>query len=252
MAKKSKTDENIPDTSLPGVPLADFEAAIRVLKTLSDGGKYTIMLARTGAVRLVGAAEDFRQAFATEVNRDTAVSSVGKVLSEIRNFCQLRAFFAESSVAMNFLKENIYDDAFKELTAPLATAFEDCLAKKLELAISLLPTAYKQRQRRLLTATVACLEDVDAELVEKRHDDYQDIKVDQPFLRLRFRYVGANDELPCLMHGPWGGARSSPSKSFELECDEMDIDVLMFRLAEAKKMLVSAVKKLETETETGE
>jgi hypothetical protein len=236
----------------PGAPLPEFASAIKSLRRLSDDGKYTVMLGRSGAVRLVGAADDFRKAFSDEVSREVSAKDISKVLSEIRNFCQLRAFFKGEKAALSFLKDNIYDDEFKELDEEGKAAFLSQLTQKLDLAIGLLPTAYEQRKQRLDTATIACLEDMDAELIRERRDDYQEYKVDQPFLRLRFRYIAASDELPCYWTGPWGGSRSRAAKSFELECDEVDIDVLMFRLAEAKKMLLSAVEASAPKTAASE
>jgi len=238
--------------ALPGVSLSEFDAAVKVLTKLRDEAKYTIMLTRIGAVRTVGAPEDFWQAFSQGANRETDRQAIGKILSEIRNFCQLRVFFPKADQAVEFLTDRLYSDTFEKLDEPNKTTFRDQLIQKLELALGLLPTGYKERQRRLETATGACLDDLDAELVKERRDEYQGVKVDQPFLRLRFRYTAAADELSCLWIGPWGGPKTRPSKSFELECDEVDIDVLMFRLAEAKKMLLSAVEQSEVGTGTGE
>jgi hypothetical protein len=58
----TEPNEQSAGPAFPGIPLPEFDAAVKVLKTLRDNAKYTIMLVRLGAVRMVGAAEDFRQA----------------------------------------------------------------------------------------------------------------------------------------------------------------------------------------------
>ncbi|MCX7424579.1 MAG: hypothetical protein NTW96_02955 [Planctomycetia bacterium] len=231
------------ETKLPGVALAAFDAAVQKLKTLRDDGKYTIMLCRTGVVRIVGDIEDFQEPYLEAIGREGKTQEVEEVLAEIRNFCQVTGFFKDVSAAAGFIVDHVYGDEVKKLSKSDKPTFRAQLKRKLELAGELLPPASKQRQRRLQTATTACLEDMDVEVIQERRDDYQGLKVEQPFLRLRLRYTDSRgaETFPWFFRGPWGSSPFTSSKSFELECDEVDIDVLLFRLREAKTLLSVAV-----------
>ena len=115
------------------------------------------------------------------------------------------------------------------------------LRRKVELAMTLWPQTAKQRLRRLrIPATTSCLEDVDMEVVSEQQDNLRRMRVAQPFLRLRFRYTGSVSYMPWAYRAPWGGVGPLPCDAFEFECDDVDLDVLLCRLLDAKRLLASA------------
>ena len=95
--------------------------------------------------------------------------------------------------------------------------------------------ALKDRLLRFRSVTIPALEELDAELVWERHDRFTGKHVDVPFLRLRLRYsdrIGPGiGDLPFFL---WGQSSATP-KSFELECDLSDLDLLQQRLGEGAK-----------------
>jgi hypothetical protein len=233
------------DVQVPGIPFREFEGATQVLKALRDQGTYTILLNRTGMIRLVGNVQDFQRLFSEKISRDTDTRETMKVLAEVRQFSRVVAFFDSVDGALKYLEHTTYDDEFKKLHGKEEKAsFRKMLQEKLRLVLDLLPPAFRERQKRLRTATDASLEDVDVEVIQERRDDYQAVTVDQPFLRLRVRYSDGfgPESLPWFFGpAPWGNELGFPCKTFSLECDETDIDVLLFRLREAKRLLSSAV-----------
>lgn len=237
----AQDDTGASDTRLPGVSLAEYTAAVEVLQSLRDEGRYTIMVTGMPSVRLIGSVQEFRQSFLDKFE-GTGDMDTEPVLSEVRNFCQVAVLLRPLDAAQHFIEANIYDDEIKELEGDEQERFRGEIRQKLELAKGLVPQAAKQRQRRLRTATEPCLEDVDVELVHERQDDLQGLKVDQPFLRLRFRYTDGTENYFRMFRMPWGQYGDTSCKSFSLEVDEVDIDVLLFRLREAKTLLSSAVK----------
>jgi hypothetical protein len=246
MSDEISEDGGVMDgAGFPGAPLRDFQAAIETLKSLRDQGKYTVMVGRLGSVRLVGVMQEFRQSFIDKLQREADAQQIESVVLEIKRFCQATLFFEDVDRALRFLETNIYDDEFKKLDESEREQARGAIRHKLVLARDLLPPAAKQRRRRLRTATDACLEDLDVEVVKLRHDDLQGVTVEQPFLRLRIRYSDASamEGFPFgILAGPFGESPFATHKSFALEVDEVDIDVLLFRLRQAKELLSSAVE----------
>jgi hypothetical protein len=196
-----------------------------------------------GVVRMVGEIHDLHQALSGNPELHDA-KTIQKVLSEIGNYCQATEFFRGTNGALNFLEQNIYDSVFEGVSDEEKDSLRKQLKKKLDLAIELLPSDVRQRRERLQTATDACLEDVDVEIVRERRDECSGRNVTHPFLRLRIRYSDAlgGGDFPWFFAGPWGN-RPSAIKSFAIECDEMDIDALLFRLTVAKQRLADEIAK---------
>lgn len=238
-------DNDGTDNTTPlGVDPVQFELVSHALKGLRDEGKFTVLLTRAGLVRIVGSPHDLRQSLPKEPELLDA-KTTQNVLAEIGRFCQVSMFFNTEESTLQFLEENIYDDNFTGKSDEEKTTLRGQLKKKLGVAIELLPSDVKQRRRRLQTATDACLEDVDVEVVRERRDECSGRDVAHPFLRLRVRYTDAQggDVFPYFFAGPWGD-RPSAFKSFSLECDELDIDVLLFRLTAAKQRLLDEMATL--------
>jgi hypothetical protein len=231
------------DAKFLGVDASQFEIVVRALKGLRDEGKYTILLTRSGAIRIVGAGHDLHQALLDQP-QTLDDKTTNRVLAEIVNYCQAAVFFKATKGVLSFLEQHIYGDAFEDKSDEEKAALREQLKKKVDLAIELLPPDAKQRQQRLNTATDACLEEIDVELVRERRDECSDVAVTNPFVRVRLRYTDlqSGDLFPWFFSGPWG-TRPSAYKSFSVECDQVDIDVLLFRLLEAKQRLAAAIEK---------
>jgi len=234
---------------LPGQPLDVFEAAVEALVELRDSGRYMVFLGRQTSVKFIGELQDVRHTLGKRLEREVSEDEAREALVEIRNFCKATAFFETPERTVHFVERQIYHDEFGELDEPARKGFRDLLEAKIGLVSEHLYTdAIKQRSRRMESATGPCLEELDVEVVEERHDDFRGRKVGERFLRLRLRYsegslLGSSWFLFSVM--PWGGVGPHSAASFELECDESDIDLLIFRLTAAKRLLLRSKKEPE-------
>ncbi|HUT95281.1 MAG TPA: hypothetical protein VMY37_37855 [Thermoguttaceae bacterium] len=246
MAEESQSQSS---RELPGLPLDVFEAAVHALVELRDSGKYMVFFGRQTSVKFIGELQDVRDTLGKRLEREVSGDEAKDALVEIRNFCKAAAFFETSERTLRFVEHQIYDDEFERLDEPVRKEFRDLLQAKIALVSEHLYTdAIKQRSRRMESATGPCLEELDVEVVEERHDDFRGRKVGERFLRLRLRYsegslLGSSWFLFSVM--PWGGVGPQSAASFELECDESDIDLLIFRLTAAKRLLLRSKKEPE-------
>lgn len=236
--KPTKTAKPSPP-KCPGIPLELFRAGVEALVALRNSGDYLVFVPRPDQLKFVGNVVDLQRSLAQRLNREVGVADAEKVLDEVANFCGSHWLFAKVDALVEFLERSVFDDAFKSAAEDDKVSFREALKEKAKLtAEAFVSEAVRNRLRRLETATEPCLEDVDVELVTKRHDDFAGKTVDIPFLRLRFRYSDASaTELPFFVRFPWGHSGHPPAKSFELECDESDIDLLLHRLTRAKRLL---------------
>jgi hypothetical protein len=238
----AENDEPKPDNGLPGVSLDVFQAGVRALAELRDSGKYLVFLGRQSSVKLVGKAQDFQEALGERLQRAITEDEVKRALTDIRNFCMLASYSRAPDQSVRFLEHNIYDDEFKALATEGKESFRQVLKEKVaSVSEHLLTVAMEERGKRMETATGPCVEDLDVEVVRERHDDFRGASVMEPFLRLRLRYSeGTNAGFPFFMVGGprWGGVGPFSLPSFEFECDESDIDLLIIRLAAAKRLLL--------------
>ena len=244
MAKTSrrKTEKK----ELPGVPLEWFEAGVRALVDLRDRGKFLVFLSSRRSAQLVGPRTEFFEEFSRQLDgakRERQESE--QVLNEIGRYLSLRFALGDCDRVVHFHVHSLYDDEFKELEESGKKRFQEQLEKKASLVEERLQTlALELRGKRLETTTIACLEDMEFELVEGRATSTQEEMFDDPFLRLRLRYSKGTDQVPRqfgMFAGMFAGFRLSGAEhSFEIECDESDIDLLMLRLAEAKRRLLAA------------
>ncbi len=235
----------------PGVPLDHFIAAVDAIADLRDTGKAVVFLRGNGAVRIVGLSlseAEFAQQLSERLEGVVPSSSeVQKTLAEIERF-----------LSVILATENGTEAAAKRLLYSLLKEFNerseidpgnpahDHILKKVKAAGKLVTDALKDRLLRFRSVTIPALEELDAELVWERHDKFTGKHVDVPFLRLRLRYsdrIGPGiGDLPFFL---WSQSSATP-KSFELECDLSDLDLLQQRLGEARQMLLdaSAVKEV--------
>ena len=139
------------------------------------------------------------------------------------------------------------NDEVEKLSAGEKKRFREHLKRKATLVEEELYTlALSKREERFGSTTAACMEDLEFELVAERSTTSQDEPFQDPFLRLRLRYSKGTE--PAREFGFFSFLASNPFlmtelHSFELECDESDIDLLMLRLAAAKQRLLAARDK---------
>ncbi len=78
----------------------------------------------------------------------------------------------------------------------------------------------------------------------------------RPFLRIRLRYSEKTSFDPVIwfmtsVFGPTANRDALPVKTFTFECDSTDIDLLLFRLTEAKQRLSDAIERLPLKDDEG-
>lgn len=234
---------------LPGVPIERFEAGVRALVELRDRGKFLIFLARRQSVQLIGRESDFSEALSGKLSVAKLDEGDSRgILREIRRFLSIRTQMPNAEHTSQFLTRGVFDDGIENLAESAKTRFREQLAKKIALVEDELYTpSLRTREERFESTTAACLEDLEFELVEERSTTDPDKRFEDPFLRIRLRYSKGTESKRLLrffglMEGVSGGNPFGPTElySFELECDESDIDLMMLRLAAAKQRLLNA------------
>jgi hypothetical protein len=239
-------EEKQQGTELPGLSLEQFRAAVDAMAKLIRSGKYLAFLSQPHWIRLIGDLEAFAESFGGQLSKGKIeTKDAQRALHEVRNFLQVALAISNSDRRVEFLQDHIFANEFKNLSKPDASRFRTLLADKANYVIQQeFASGAARRLARLETAVGPCLQEVDVELITKRQDRVEDEAIEQPFLRLRFRYSAQTDNaFPFFMGGagPWGpGSPWVPTKSFELECDETDIDLLIQRLTSAKELLLQA------------
>jgi hypothetical protein len=237
-------------TELPnlGVSLPRFQAAVETLVGLRENGTFLLFLGRRTAVKLVGDPKEFQLAFSVVAKEDINQEEANATLEEVRRYCSARAKIENIPAMIHFLENLVYEDEFKKHKGHKAEFHKQIEEKSKLVSEKLFTTATKGRATRIESATVACLEDVDFELVQSRCENlYSSARAAaEPFLRLRVRYSDGSSTPaipPFVFFYPvWGDSREAlvGVASFELECDESDIDLLVRRLLAAKNALLSA------------
>jgi len=234
----------------PGVPLAHFIAAVDAIADLRDTGKALVFLRGNGVVRIVWlspSAAEFAQQLSERLEGVVPSSSeMQKTLAEIEQFVSvILARESETEAAKKLLYSLLREFDEQSEIVPGNPTHEHVL-KKVQAAGKLATDALRHRLLRSRSVTIPALEELDAELVRERHDRFTGKRIDIPFLRLRLRYsdrIGSGiGDFPFFL---WDQISASP-KSFELECDLSDLDLLQQRLGEARQMLLdaSAVKEV--------
>ena len=244
----AENEQPKPTRDLPGLSLDLFRTAVSALADLRDNGKYMVFLGRRSSVRFIGEVREFQERLTECLRREVSPAEADKALIEVRNFCQAVSGIGKVARVVSFLEENIFDDDFEDLDENGKAAFRELLKAKAELVSDRLYTRIlKHRARRMRTATGPCVEDIDVEVVQERHEDLHGTTIEEPFLRIRLRYSEERSPdfpffLLPLMPSPWGGPAFLPTQSFEFECDESDIDLLVLRLTAAKDLLMKSAK----------
>ena len=225
-----------------GVSIQRFEAGVEVLKGLVDEGRFILFLPRLNWIRIIGDRSEFHAGLAKVETEEAANGKeANSILSEIRTVLGAVVRYQDSEQELReYLHRYIIgtEGAFEEASSEV----KDVLNGKIECVRDKLPvSSLIRRARRLETAGSSCLEDLDVEVIKERRDEIQDTEIDEPFLRLRLRYSDAEDQMPWpfFMFAP-PGFQVDRGKNLEIDCDATDIDLLMRRLAAAKKRLIEA------------
>jgi hypothetical protein len=230
-----------PNEGNAGIALSEFEAAVDTLEQLQRSGKFQIFLAREHSIRFIGETDEFRVAFGKRLGIELVEKKKAQeCLDELQIFLQAVIAVPKLESTAKIFEEQVYDEDFtnaKEDTDRL-----NGLRKIIETKISLIATklasdAMRERARRLATAVGAIMEDVDIEIISKRQNLVQGLEIEAPFLRLGLRHTTGSDSKYPFPLPPWFTNRPKDFKSFELECDENDIDLLISRLLRAKDLL---------------
>lgn len=240
--KSSKKNPGKRTKELPGLPLEQFEEALDAIGELVDRGDFQVFVGRFRNVRIIGDISTFCDVFARRLDAGKIAPSDAKtILREVSNFVQLGLAIPDVEKAVEFLEMHIFDDEVKEM-GDEKEQFRHVLKEKLA-RVTDQTKALRRRLDRLGTTVNPTLEDVDVELINERVDRLRDETLTQPFLRLRLRYSSPPESYPWASFGfPWAElAPPVPAKSFELECDETDLDLLIRRLIEAKNFLLQSV-----------
>jgi hypothetical protein len=236
MAKAKHAAEN-----LPGVPLALFRAAVEAIADFRDSGKALVFLRGNGQVRIFGlspSAAEFSERLSERLQGEAlSTPQIQDTLAEIEEAISalLRTEGNEEAATKNLLYVNVKEFGHSSKFDPENLVHEN-IFNKVKAAVKLATDALKHRRLRLQSATIPCLEELDAELVRERQDRSAGKRVDVPFLRLRLRYGERITSLSYLMYPPF----AITAKAFEVECDLSDLDLLQQRLDEARQMLLAA------------
>lgn len=237
--------------SFPGLRLPLFKQGAELLDQMITKGDYFLFVSWPSYAKLIDKPEafaHFKSKFGKQIGEpDVSDEKARRALNEIVDFIQFSLWTSESGDALSFLIERVFEDALKNTSEEQKAEFREELEAKLSTIDALgFAKNLPQRTQRLAVAVGPCLEDVDFDLVTERRASREDLSSVQPFIKLRIRYVAREDQLfPFSFIGsPWGRERPpSNGRSFELECDESDIDLLILRLVSAKQFLLEGMKK---------
>lgn len=177
-----------------------------------------------------------------------------RLLEEVRTFVQVFLACGDPEQALSVFERQVFRERFREVQKDSDTveAFRDLLKKKIQCASRLVVSSLVERAKRLSTALGALLEDVDTELISQRTCRPTGAEITSPFLRLRFRYsIGGETQFP-LFFLTWVTDAPRNVKSFEIECDESDIDLIVRRLIEAKEILAKSLAAKVDQSSKGE
>ncbi|UCE60230.1 MAG: hypothetical protein JSU63_00485 [Phycisphaerales bacterium] len=228
-----------------GLDAEHFKCAVDVIVTLRDSGKLLVFTGRQKPVRIIVEAECFRGAYASaRAKEDIELAEASAAIEEVTLYLQLLNSYSKPSAVVSFMEGVRFEKQFAESDDQGKESLRELLQEKADIvSAKLFDEALRERSRRIASATVPCLEDLDVEVVQTRKDDYSSQTLDTPFLRLRVRY--SHNKEPAF---PFQLLRSAdpsvtldlPAESFELECDLCDIDLLLVRLNAARRRFMAA------------
>lgn len=233
--------------------LERFRVALETIQELAKKDKLLPITDLGGSVRFV---VDDVQEFAKEYGKKLGAKKLDDkkardALEEVRGFFQLALFFQGENARLNVLREEVFG-AFKGLSAAQKKRENDVWREKFKLVEKhAIYRRLSEREKRLRTSIAPCVMDAVTELVQTRRVGRDDRATDLPFLRVSLSYIQRGETgfpFGYLRFHPWNDmTKAMPGKSFEFECDESDIDLLVRRLLAAKVLLASEVARKERE-----
>lgn len=224
---------------LPGLRLASLEATVHTLRELRDSGKFLFFLPRRNWFSLIGDLDEFHSALAKRLGAELDKSEAEKALREVRVFLGAILRFRNEEATISVLRD------FYRITRmeKEEDGLEDLIKKKIQIVKEhLLTDGLERRAQRVFSSSGLCLEEIDVDVIGQRFDHLYQSEISHPFLRLRVRYSSAEPNVMSLFR--WINVDSPEEvQSFEIECDETDIDLLIRRLVTAKQRLLAASVK---------
>lgn len=243
MAKKKSRKAKKSTEPRLGLDLKQFRVAVETVQALEKDHKILVLSSLAESVRFVDDADHFAQAYQQGIKPAASQDDdAGDALDEVRGFLQLALFIQNEKWRLKILEEDVYEQVFKKLSLPHKKRLQKIWKDKFKI-IEEQPMYRRlsQRAERLKTALAPCIVDTDAELVRTRRPGHSKQSVDVPFLRVSLRCEQNTDRnaLPSFIRGhPWKDLTAwASSNSFQFECDESDIDLLISRLLAAKVLL---------------
>ncbi len=219
-----------------GLPVERFQKAVAGLVELRDRGRFVVFLPRRNRPKVIGDVAEYLDGYRKSVGQGTEENldvEAAAALNEIQQILRVALRYADIDQAVRHLEQTQFVDEENGQISAAQLAFREEVKSKLsEVHKRLLTPRLRARAARLKSATVSILEDVDFEIVERRFDSASAENVSGYYVRIRLRYSENPSRSPFVAF--WGDSWEEEASSFELECDESDIDVLITRLSLAK------------------
>ncbi len=236
-------DESERKVNLPGTSTERFEAAVRALIELRDNGRCLIFLGRRRGPRFVVDLALVRDTLTDKLSGPALTANEAEeILDEVSRYLAVLIQTGSAQQTVRFFTSGPFRS--KEVGEADMEQFRQQVEAKVAVVQEEMYTeTIAARWQRLGSMTAFALEDVDFEVVGERVAASENKSVTEPFLRVKIRHAKETEQgsLPMMLLFLEGELlRGSGLDSFELECDESDIDLLMLRLAAAKKHLSAA------------
>ncbi len=231
MAKQSSAKQ---ESKTSSIPFDRFKAVVMAMAELRDTGKLLVFLGSSYAVRIIGVGARSEQLVTEKLAEKSYGTNFAEEFGEIRSIFKFMSRTANTAATVSAMIDS-YSHKFGTNDPEKASLIAD-LHKRVECVFNILfIDSLRQRARRIKTATVPILEDTDFEIVTERVVDDESECVLDPFLRFKVRYFEKRNgsDFPWFLFG-----ENKEKESFELECDESDLDFLILRLTEAKNRLI--------------
>ncbi len=227
-----------------GLPVERFQKAVASLVELRDRGRFVVFLPRRNRPKLVGDVAEFLDNYRKLVGQsgeESLNSEAAEALGEIQRILRIALRYQDSDHAVRHMEQTQFpDQEGEQIREALSTFREEAKGKLGEIRKHLLTPRLRERAARLKSVTISVLEDVDFEIIERRFDSTSESDITGSHVRLRIRYSENQSRSPfaVFLGDPW----EEEASSFELECDESDIDVLISRLSLAKHQFLKKLK----------
>lgn len=224
----------------PGLDLEKFKAAVDALVHVRDSGDFVVFFSRRNSIRFVGKLERFRVALEESSPGHGVTDDDARVaLDELRSILSIYVRTKNVSHTIDFLRYS--PTAYRAFDLSSDAKARAAVEQKIKTAVDkLLTEALTRRIARVSTSVGLCLEDIDVDVVALLPKEDPKAPSD-PFVRLRLRNSSpeARDDSATPFFYPFSSGTDN-GQPFELDCDESDINFLIYRLLTAKEVLAQA------------